>query len=304
MPSGAGYREEYAAKVGGVGSSGDAGVGPGGGNAEEAPVFGALSTDAEGGVLPAGEGGVDEDGGGERVPGEVAAGGEGVGLGAKDFGGETGEAGEVGRGEGDLIGRVEADDAEGPAGAEHGVGGKRVEPGVPFGRGSRGDVAGRVERAAHPDEVAEGSTQAGLLPEREAEVGEGAEGEDVDRRPAEQAAFEVRGGGFGLRAEVDRGMRPEQLPGGGAPRGREGGITGQGPGGADVDRDPRAPAVGQQAGHRFSAGGGFGEAVHNGDGFDSYLGALEEEQQRQQVVGAGVGVDNHGTDGLRAEAQG
>lgn len=73
-------------------------------------------------------------------------------------------------------------------------------------------------------------------------------------------------------------MRPEQLPGGGAPRGREGGITGQGPGGAEIDRNPGASAVGQQAAHRFGAGGGFGEAVHDGNGFDSHIGTVEEEE--------------------------
>lgn len=99
-------------------------------------------------------------------------------------------------------------------------------------------------------------------------------------------------------------MGPEQLPGGRPPFVRECGGAGERPGGAEVDGDARALAVGQQATHGLSAGGGLGQTVHDGNGFDSHIRTREEEQQGQQVVGAGVGVDNDRADSLPAEAQG
>lgn len=124
-------------------------------------------------MFETGQAGFDEHGGGEGIPGEIAAGGDGIGFRAEEFyrepsGGveaERFQEFEVGERDGDLIGGVEADEAEGPTGAEDGFEGKRIEVGVPFrGRGG-GNVAGCIQGATHPYKVADGAAKPGLFAE-------------------------------------------------------------------------------------------------------------------------------------------
>lgn len=262
-------------------------------------------------MIETGESGFDENGGGEGIPGEIAAGGDGIGLGAEEFDGEPGgsveaerfEAFKVRKGDGNLVGCVEADEAKRPAGSEDGFKGERIEVGVPLGSGGGGNVAGRIEGAAHPDEVADRVAEAGLFAEGEGEVGEGAESEYVERGAAEETAFEIGGGRFGLGWGEGGGERAEELAGGGAPGGGKGGGSFERAGGADIDRDAGTAAIGEQTGDGVGSGGGFSETMDDGDGFNADVGPLEQKKDGEEVVGAGVGIDVDGAGWLREKAR-
>jgi len=202
-----------------------------------------------------------------------------------------------------LAGGVEADEAEFPSGGEDAFEGDGIEEGVPFGMGRGGDVTGDAEGSSHPGEFADGEAEAGFVAESEGEVGKRAKGKDVDGGALAEAAFEEGGGGFVLRGDAGDGELAEETVGGGAPVGGEGGGALEGAGGADEDGDFGMVAVGEEAGDGFGSGGGVSEAVDGGDGLDLDIGALEEEEDGEEVVGAGVGIDDDATGLLRPKGK-
>ncbi len=275
-------------------------------NAQEpSPLVRALA-DPKGEVLKAGEAGVNKDGGGERVPGEVEASGDGIGLSAEKFDGQPGgrvqaerfQAFKVAEGDWNLVGCVEADESERPTGIEDGFEGERIEKGVPLRLGGSRNVAGCVERTAHPDEVADGPAKTRLFAEGDREIGQRAEGEDIEGRSVQETAFQVGGGGFGLGRWMRGRQLAEELAGGSAPLGGKGGGSFERLRGADVDGNTRTVAISKETSDGLGASGGLGEAVDDGDGFNPDVRPLEQEQQGQEVVGAGVGIDEYGVRGL------
>lgn len=306
------HGQEQAAKPAGIGGGGDGGIGLDRGDAKKASALLCSFANTERDVLVAGESGLHQDGGSQRVPGKVTAGGDGICLGAEQFDSEPGggvqaeclQAFEVRERNGNLVGGIEANDAKRPVCAENGLEGQGIKKRVPFRRGCGGHVAGDIERAAHPDEIADGWTQARLLAEGEGEIREGAESEDVERGAPEEPALQIGRSGLGWQRGMGGGQLAKELVRSLSPcSGKSGGIL-QGPGGAHVDRNAGAMAVSEQPGDRLGASGWVGKAVNNGDGFDPNIRALQQKKNGQQIVGAGVSVNQHRMRRLRKKAGG